>query len=54
VESDWVRNEADEGKRRRILVPALLDNVRIPLAFRGIQAANLIRSNPALNERDIK
>ena len=42
VESDWVRNEADEGKRRRILVPALLDNVRIPLAFRGIQAANLM------------
>ena len=42
VESDWVRTEADEGKRRGILVPALLDSVAIPLGFRRIQAANLV------------
>jgi hypothetical protein len=42
VESDWVRNEAGEGKRRGILVPALIDDVSIPLEFRRIQAANLV------------
>jgi protein TonB len=41
VQSDWVRTEADEARRRGILVPALLDDVNIPLAFRRIQAANL-------------
>jgi len=42
IQSDWVRTEADEGKRRGILVPALLDEVNIPLAFKRIQAANLV------------
>ncbi len=42
VESEWVWTEADEGKRRSILVPLLLDPVIIPLAFRRIQAANLV------------
>jgi hypothetical protein len=42
VQSDWVRTEADEARERRILIPALLDNVDIPLAFKRIQAANLV------------
>lgn len=42
VSSRWVRTEADEGANRQILVPVLIDNVRIPLAFKRIQAANLI------------
>jgi TIR domain len=42
VESDWVRNEAHEANRRKILVPALIDEVRIPLAFGTMQYANLI------------
>src|SRR3954451_11425817 len=42
VVSEWVRAEAEEAKRRRILVPVLLDQVEIPLGFRWIQAANLI------------
>ena len=42
VDSDWVLDEAAEGKRRRILVPALIDDVEIPLGFRGIQTARLI------------
>ena len=42
VESDWVWTEADEGKRRGILVPAIMDDVSIPFAFRRIQTANLI------------
>ena len=42
VRSEWVQIEAEEAKQRGILAPALLDNVRIPLAFRRIQAANLV------------
>lgn len=41
VISDWVQNEAAEGARRGILVPALIDNVQIPFEFRRIQAADL-------------
>ena len=43
VISNWVRNEASEGNDRRVLVPILLDKVKIPLAFRRIQAANLVQ-----------
>jgi formylglycine-generating enzyme required for sulfatase activity len=42
VNSDWVKTEAAEGARRRILVPVLLDEVRIPLEFRRIQTARLL------------
>ena len=42
VGSRWVRTEAHEGHRRGILVPALLDHVTIPLAFRSIQSADLV------------
>ena len=41
VKSDWVQNEAAEGARRKILVPALIDDVQIPFEFRRIQAADL-------------
>lgn len=42
VKSDWVIDEAEEGKKRRILVPVLIEQVKIPMGFRGIQGANLI------------
>ena len=42
VESHWVEQEAEEGQRRRILVPAMIDRVTIPLGFRSLQAANLV------------
>jgi formylglycine-generating enzyme required for sulfatase activity len=42
IRSDWVRAEAHEARNRGILVPALLEDVTIPLAFRQIQAANLV------------
>jgi hypothetical protein len=41
VRSDWVKLEAREGVRRKILLPALLEEVKIPLEFRYLQAANL-------------
>jgi hypothetical protein len=39
--SDWVCAEAEEGKERGILVPALVEPVSIPLGFRSLQTADL-------------
>jgi len=41
VASRWVRTEAEEAARRRVLVPVVIDQVKIPLAFRRIQAENM-------------
>ena len=41
VESSWVVEEAEEGKRRQMLIPVLLDSVRVPVSFRTIQSADL-------------
>ncbi len=41
VASKWVREEADEGLQRDIMVPLLLDKVLPPIGFRSIQAADL-------------
>ena len=41
VASEWVRNEAGEGRRRDILVPAFLETIEAPLAFRLLNGANL-------------
>ena len=48
IDSHWVRTEANEGRRRGILVPAMLDDVPVPLAFSIIHAANLIGWSGAL------
>jgi hypothetical protein len=41
VGSEWVRNEASEGKRRGILVPVFLEVIDAPLAFRLLNGADL-------------
>jgi predicted secreted protein len=41
VHSRWVKSEASEGADRQILVPVLIEDVPIPLAFKRIQAADL-------------
>lgn len=41
VQSSWVRAEAEEGAGRGILMPVLAEDVKPPLRFRQIQAANL-------------
>jgi hypothetical protein len=41
VSSRWVKTEAAEGAERGILVPALIDDVKIPLEFKRIEAADL-------------
>jgi hypothetical protein len=42
VASSWVREEADEGRKRGILIPVLIDPVSPPLGFGRIQAAPMI------------
>jgi len=42
VQSQWVKTEAAEAKRRGILVPVMIDDIMAPLEFRRIQAARLI------------
>jgi hypothetical protein len=41
VSSEWVREEADEGKRRRVLLPVFIEAVNAPLGFRAIQGVDL-------------
>jgi hypothetical protein len=42
ITSEWVEVEAEEGRRRGILVPVLIDDVVPPFPFGGIQAARLV------------
>ena len=42
VASHWVITEANEGLNRGILIPVLIEETKIPLAFRRLQTANLI------------
>jgi hypothetical protein len=44
--SEWVRSEATEGVERKILAPALIQETKIPLRFRRIQAADLVGWRP--------
>ena len=41
IQSGWVQEEADDAKRRGVLVPILIENVQPPIGFRSIQAAHL-------------
>jgi hypothetical protein len=41
INKEWVYEEASEGKRRGVLAPVLIDDIRPPLGFRDIQAAEL-------------
>ena len=41
VQSDFVRDEAEEAQQRNVLVPILKESVRPPAGFRQIQTADL-------------
>lgn len=41
IASDFVAEEADDARRRGVLVPVLIDPVLPPLGFRSVQAADL-------------
>jgi hypothetical protein len=38
----WVRTEATEAQKRRVLIPVLLDDVEQPIAFRLTQTVSLV------------
>ncbi len=57
IASDWVRNEAQEGLRRRILVPVMIDDVgveNLPLSSRRLQSANLANWVPGADHADLQ
>ena len=41
VNSEWVKNEASDAAQRGVLVPVVLEPLKIPIAFRRIEAAIL-------------
>ena len=41
VMSEWVKNEAAEAVERGVLVPVMIDNVRLPIEFRRKQTIDL-------------
>src|SRR5438445_8985598 len=41
VDSDWVKEEAEEAREIERLVPVLIEPVKPPVGFRAIQAADL-------------
>jgi hypothetical protein len=42
IASEWVKNEAAVASERGVLIPALIEDVKIPLEFRRKQTAELI------------
>jgi len=42
IASEWVKNEAAVASERGVLIPALIESVKIPLEFRRKQTADLI------------
>lgn len=45
IASEWVKNEAAVASERGVLVPAIIDSVKLPLEFRRKQTADLIDWN---------
>lgn len=50
-ESRWVRNEARRALERNVLVPALVEDIRLPLEFADVQCENLIGWNGEVNHQ---
>jgi hypothetical protein len=54
VKSDWVRDEAEIGKARGILVPVLLEACTPPLGFAQLQAADLSSWRDNLDSAEVR
>ena len=54
VKSDWVKLEATEGARRKAVLPVLIQNVKMPLQFRGLQPVDLVKWRGASTHPRIK
>ncbi len=56
VDSDWVKEEAEEARALGKLIPVLIENVKPPVGFRSIQAADLTDwdgSNDSIGARQL-
>ena len=51
-QSDWVKTEAGEGAARGILMPVLVERVQPPLAFRRLEAADLVSWDGSQDDRE--
>src|SRR6476660_792668 len=54
AQSDWVRDEAAQGRDRHRLVPLRLDATKPPLGFRQYQAIDLSRWHGRANSRQFQ
>ena len=54
VKSHWVKTEASEGLRKKVLIPVEIEEVVLPLAFRRIQTARLHNWNGSTQELEFK
>ena len=50
ITSRWVAAEAEEAQRRNVLLPILVDPVRVPLTFRRTHTIDLIDWSGALSD----
>ena len=54
VKKRWVKSEAEEGARREILIPVVIEKTTIPLAFRQIQTIKIVDWDGAKNHPGLK
>ncbi len=54
ISSEWVKNEAAVAVERGVLVPAMIDNVKLPLEFRRKQTADIVGWDGNLSNRGFK
>lgn len=51
ISSEWVKNEAAVAVERGVLVPAIIENVKLPLEFRRKQTADMVGWDGDLSSR---
>jgi TIR domain len=54
IASEWVKNEASEAAQKGLLVPVVLEQVELPLAFKRIESAMLIGWNGEQNHPELE
>ena len=54
IKSEWVWNEAQEGKNRNVLLPVLFEKVEPPLGFRHMHVAKLIDWHGEENHNEVQ
>lgn len=54
IDSNWVKNEANDAAEREILIPVMIDDSKMPLPFRHLQTIDLIDWNKDRGSRESK